>query len=49
MAIRVVDDSDKKNLYTLLCNISDVNNMLNHTKNIINQLINYQEMYYDRI
>ena len=23
--------------------------MLNHTKNIINQLINYQEMYYDRI
>jgi hypothetical protein len=39
----------EKNPLNNLNNISDVNNMLNHTKNIINQLINYQEMYYDRI
>ena len=39
----------EKNPLNSLNNISDVNNMLNHTKNIINQLINYQEMYYDRI
>ena len=39
----------EKNPLNNLNNISDLNNMLNHTKNIINQLINYQEMYYDRI
>ncbi len=47
--IEFIKSFKEKNPLNNLNNISDVNNMLNHTKNIINQLINYQEMYYDRI